>query len=108
MGDVVGHDIGTMVAYAYAARDSGKTTKLVLVDARAGHAPVGADCALAGAVALRLHRYARTAFDGLQRYKQAAVGTGGRPLDCGASPHSWRAHLCRRTAMYAPITPVAE
>lgn len=31
--DVVGHDIGTMVAYAYAARYPDKTTKLVVMDA---------------------------------------------------------------------------
>ncbi|CDG81106.1 alpha/beta fold hydrolase [Janthinobacterium agaricidamnosum] len=30
--DIVGHDIGTMVAYAYAARYPGKTTKLVVLD----------------------------------------------------------------------------
>jgi pimeloyl-ACP methyl ester carboxylesterase len=31
--DIVGHDIGTMVAYAYAARYPDKTTKLVVMDA---------------------------------------------------------------------------
>ena len=31
--DVVGHDIGTMVAYAYAARYPDKTTRLVVMDA---------------------------------------------------------------------------
>lgn len=31
--DIVGHDIGTMVAYAYAARYPEKTTKLVVMDA---------------------------------------------------------------------------
>ncbi|MGR4871998.1 alpha/beta fold hydrolase [Variovorax sp. LARHSF232] len=31
--DVVGHDIGTMVAYAYAARYPNKTTRLVVMDA---------------------------------------------------------------------------
>jgi pimeloyl-ACP methyl ester carboxylesterase len=31
--DVVGHDIGTMVAYAYAARYRDKTSKLVVMDA---------------------------------------------------------------------------
>ena len=31
--DIVGHDIGTMVAYAYAARYPDKTTKLVVLDA---------------------------------------------------------------------------
>lgn len=30
--EIVGHDIGTMVAYAYAARYPGKTTKLVVID----------------------------------------------------------------------------
>ncbi|MBB5371420.1 pimeloyl-ACP methyl ester carboxylesterase [Janthinobacterium sp. K2Li3] len=30
--DIVGHDIGTMVAYAYAARYPDKTTKLVVID----------------------------------------------------------------------------
>ena len=31
--DVVGHDIGTMVAYAYAARYPDKTTRLIVMDA---------------------------------------------------------------------------
>lgn len=31
--DIVGHDIGTMVAYAYAARYPGKTSKLIVMDA---------------------------------------------------------------------------
>ena len=31
--DIVGHDIGTMVAYAYAARYPSKTTRLVVMDA---------------------------------------------------------------------------
>lgn len=31
--DIVGHDIGTMVAYAYAARYPDKTTKLIVMDA---------------------------------------------------------------------------
>jgi pimeloyl-ACP methyl ester carboxylesterase len=30
--DIVGHDIGTMVAYAYAARYPGKTNRLVIID----------------------------------------------------------------------------
>ena len=30
--DIVGHDIGTMVAYAYAARYPGKTSRLVIID----------------------------------------------------------------------------